>query len=96
MLGFRICTLFGDLDHQFVQPFSAKKYAKADSDKIPTLPVFLCSPNDHVDQITCVHLLFPLLATGARGAERAVRIWNVQVTIPPPGEISPPPESFKK
>ena len=30
-------------------------------------------------QVTCVHLLFPLLATGARGAERAVRIWNVQV-----------------
>ena len=26
-----------------------------------------------------MHLLFPLLATGARGAERAVRIWNVQV-----------------
>ena len=25
-----------------------------------------------------MHLLFTLLATGARGAERAVRIWNVQ------------------
>ena len=31
------------------------------------------------DQITCVRLLSPLLATGARGAERAVRIWNLQV-----------------
>jgi len=32
----------------------------------------------HLGQITCVRLLFPLLATGARGAERAVRIWNLQ------------------
>ena len=37
--------------------------------------------NNPDDQITCVRLLFPLLASGARGAERAVRIWNVQVKL---------------
>ena len=37
--------------------------------------------NDLGAQITCVRLFGPLLATGARGAERAVRIWNVQVAL---------------
>ena len=37
--------------------------------------------NDPGDQITCVRLFGPLLATGTRGAERAVRIWKVQVNI---------------
>lgn len=32
----------------------------------------------HESQITCVKLNFPVAVTGARGAERCARIWNIQ------------------
>ena len=40
---------------------------------------FAAFPYYNYHQITCVRLFGALLATGARGAERAVRIWNVEV-----------------
>ena len=34
---------------------------------------------DHKSFITVVKIRYPLAATGSRGAERTVRIWNVKV-----------------